>query len=94
MGRYGTKIPVTIEIIRKEKWYVARAVELDFVSQGRTPEEAKKNLLEVIEIQFEEMAREGVLEDYLAECGYELSLHTSPELVAIEKTEFGFECRA
>ncbi len=87
------KIPVTIEIIRKEKWYLARAVELDFVSQGQTPEEAKKNLLEVIEIQFEEMAREGVLEDYLAECGYELPLPSSPELVAVERTELALECR-
>jgi len=36
------KLPVTIEIIRKKKWYLARAVELDFVAQGPTPEEAKK----------------------------------------------------
>jgi len=27
---------------------LARAPELDFVSQGKTPEEARKNLLEVI----------------------------------------------
>ena len=46
-------IPVTIEIIKKDKWYVAKAVELDFITQGKTVEEAKKNLLELIEIQFE-----------------------------------------
>ncbi len=88
------KIPVTIEILRKGKWYIARAVELDFVSQGRSPEEARKNLMEVIEIQFEEMAREGVLEDYLAECGYEVERASGPEFIAVEKTAVSCECRA
>jgi len=31
------KLAVTIEIVRKEKWYLARIPELDFGSQGRTP---------------------------------------------------------
>ena len=52
------------------KWYFANCPELDFVSQGRTSEEAKKNLLEVIEIQFEEMRSTGTVEDYLAEYGF------------------------
>ncbi len=37
---------------------------MDFVSQGRTPEEVKKNLFEVIEIQFEEMQKLGTLKSY------------------------------
>lgn len=32
-----------------------RALNWDFVSQGPSPEQARRNLLEVIEIQFEEM---------------------------------------
>jgi hypothetical protein len=44
---------------------------LDFISQGKTREEAKNNLLEVIQIQFEEMSQIGALDEYLAECGYE-----------------------
>jgi len=87
------KIPITLEIVRKGKWYIARAVELDFVTQGRTPEEAKKNLMEVISIQFEEMARDGVLEEYLEECGYTRELSFTPELIALEKIEVGLECR-
>ncbi|MDM8551301.1 type II toxin-antitoxin system HicB family antitoxin [Desulfobacterales bacterium HSG2] len=59
------QLNITIEVWKKEKWFVARCPELDFVSQGKTRDEARNNLLEVIEIQFEEMA------DYLAECGYE-----------------------
>ena len=33
-----------------------------------------KNLLEVIEIQFEEMSRMGTLDEYLEECGYDLKI--------------------
>lgn len=59
------KLPVIIESWKKGLWYLARAPELDFISQGRTPEEARKNLLEVISIQFEEMKNMGTLEEYL-----------------------------
>ena len=88
-------IPITIEIVKKGMWYVARAVELDFVTQGRTADEAKKNLFEVIEIQFEEMTKLGTLEDYLKECGYEIDekMKVYPELIALEKTEVPVQCR-
>ena len=88
-------IPITIEIVKKGMWYIARAVELDFVTQGRTADEAKKNLFEVIEIQFEEMNKLGTLEDYLKECGYETDekMKVYPELIALEKTEIPVQCR-
>jgi len=44
----------TIEVWKKGNWYLAKTPELDFISQGRTSEEAKKNLLEVVRIQFTE----------------------------------------
>ena len=62
---------ITIEIWKKGKWFIAKCPELDFVSQGKTRDKAKKNLIEVIKIQFEEMEDMGTLNDYLAECGYE-----------------------
>jgi predicted RNase H-like HicB family nuclease len=58
-------LKITIEIWQKGRWYVARCPELDFVSQGATQTEARHNLLEVIQIQFEEMNVLGTLEDYL-----------------------------
>jgi len=64
------ELNVTIELWQKGRYYVAKCPELDFISQGRTTAEAKQNLLEVIDIQFEEMAEIGTLEDYLTECGY------------------------
>ena len=61
---------ITIEIWQKGRWFIAKCPELDFVSQGRSSEEAKRNLLEVIRIQFEEMAALGTLDDYMLECGF------------------------
>jgi len=61
------QLDFTIELWKKGKWYVARSPELDFVSQGKTREEARKNLEEVIKIQFEEMTEMGTLQDYLKE---------------------------
>ncbi len=41
--------------IHKEgKWYVAQAVGLGVASQGRTFEEAKKNLIEAVELYIED----------------------------------------
>ena len=65
------EINITIEVWKKGKWFIAKCPELDFISQGATRDEAKKNLLEVIQIQFEEMDKIGTLNEYLAECGYE-----------------------
>jgi len=66
------QLDFTIELWKKGRWYVARSPELDFVSQGKTREEARKNLEEVIKIQFEEMTEMGTLEEYLNECGFEI----------------------
>jgi predicted RNase H-like HicB family nuclease len=64
------KLYVTIEVWQKGNLYLASSPELDFISQGNTFEEAKKNLLEVIKIQFEEMTEMGTLDEYLSECGF------------------------
>lgn len=42
-------------IITKEgKWHVARCIELGVVSQGKTIEEAQKNLKEAVELYLED----------------------------------------
>ena len=64
------QLKITIEIWQKGRWFIAKCPELDFISQGTSPEEAKRNLLEVIQIQFEEMAALDTLGDYLLECDY------------------------
>ena len=45
--------------------YTAYCPELDVVSCGRDVAEARKNLLEVIEIQLEETAKLGTLNAFL-----------------------------
>lgn len=78
-------IEFNIEIVKKGKWYIARAPELDFVTQGSTLDEARKNLLELIEIQFEEMQKMNTLDEYLEECGF--SQTEKPEFMGIERRE-------
>ncbi len=82
------ELKITIETWAKGSWYIAKCVELDFVSQGRNPEEAKRNLLEVVDIQFEEMNEMGTLDEYLQECGYKLENGTAipmTEMVGFHK---------
>jgi predicted RNase H-like HicB family nuclease len=81
------KLQLTIEVWKKGNWYSARAPELDFVSQGKTPEEARKNLLEVIRIQFKEMKEMGTLEEYLVEYGFE----TKGDQITPQSEIMGFE---
>ena len=79
---------ITIELWQKGDWYIAKSPELDFVSQGKTREEAKKNLIEVINIQFEEMQEMGTLHEYLSECGFELkddTIFPKNEMIGFER---------
>ena len=64
------RLKITIELWQKEAWCIAKIPELDFVAQGKTIEEAKSNLIEVVRIQLAEMKEMGTFEDYLAECGF------------------------
>lgn len=83
-----TQIKTTIELWQKGKWVIAKIPELDFVAQGHTIEEAKSNLREVIKIQIDEMRGLGTLEDYLAECGFEVRgdiIEPLNEMIGFEK---------
>jgi predicted RNase H-like HicB family nuclease len=64
------KLIATVEIWTEGGMFTAYCPELDVASCGHTSEEAKKNLREVIEIQLEETAKLGTLNDFLAEAGY------------------------
>ena len=79
---------ITIEIWHKGEWFIAKCPELDFISQGKTRETAKKNLIEVIQIQFEEMEENSTLDEYLSECGYVKQNNTiipNVEMIGFEK---------
>jgi predicted RNase H-like HicB family nuclease len=53
----------TALITKEEKWYVARCIELDVVSQGKTIEEAQKNLKEAVELYIESFGSEDLPEN-------------------------------
>ena len=81
------KIKATIGLWQRGKWFVAKIPELDFVAQGRTIEEAKSNLSEVVRIQFAEMKEMGTFEDYIAECGFTIK----DDIIEPENEVIGFE---
>ena len=56
---------VTEEIWKEGNMYTAYCPELDVASCGRDIEEARNNLIEVIEIQLEETAQLGTLKTFL-----------------------------
>ncbi len=79
---------LTIEVWKKGAWYVAKAPELDFVSQGRSIQEARSNLEEIIRIQLDEMRETGTLQEYLTECGFDLNddeVSPRSEMVGFER---------
>lgn len=85
----SARLKATIELWQKEKWCIAKLPELDFVAQGRTVDEAKENLAEVIRIQFAEMKEMGTFEEYLTECGSLIkddTIEPVNEMIGFEKT--------
>jgi len=83
-----TNLKVTIETWQKGRWFLAKIPELDFVAQGRTLDEAKTNLFEVVKIQFDEMREQGSLDEYLSECGFLIkgdTIEPQTEIMGFEK---------
>lgn len=82
---------VTEEIWKEGNMYTAYCPELDVVSCGRDVEEARKNLLEVIEIQLEETAKLGTLKEFLEDAGYDLD--TTKLTLQLDKQVVAFNQR-
>ncbi len=79
---------VTEEIWKEGNMYTAYCPELDIASCGNDIEEARKNLLEVIEIQLEETAQLGTLRTFLEDAGYDLD--TSQLTLQLDKQVVSF----
>ena len=79
---------VTEEIWKEGNMYTAYCPELDVASCGRNIEEARNNLLEVIEIQLEETAQLGTLKTFLEDAGYDLN--TSQPTLQLDKQVVSF----
>ncbi len=79
---------VTEEIWKEGNMYTAYCPELDVASCGRDIEEARNNLIEVIEIQLEETAQLGTLKTFLEDAGYDLN--TSEPTLQLNKQVVSF----
>ncbi len=56
--RYNTDMKKVHSVVWKEnKWYVAKALEVEVASQGLNEKEALANLKEALELYFEDQAK-------------------------------------
>jgi predicted RNase H-like HicB family nuclease len=87
------KIKLTEEIWKEGNMYVSFCPELDMASCGESVEESKKNLKEVISINFEECRKMGTLKQLLEEAGFteeiDNVLLSRKELVSFSPLEVG-----
>ncbi|MGH2574851.1 MAG: type II toxin-antitoxin system HicB family antitoxin [Ignavibacteria bacterium] len=85
------KIKLTEEIWKEGEMYVSFCPELDVAACGETIEQAKKNLIEVIEINIEETKKKGTFQKFLNETGFIVSegdtLYLKKEVVGFEAIE-------
>jgi len=68
----STTLQYTCKLVDKGHAIVAHCPELDVYSQGYTPEEARRNLREAVNLFLEEAQRMGTLERILRDAGYSL----------------------
>jgi hypothetical protein len=87
------KVKVTEEIWKEGNMYVSYCPELDIASCGESVEESKKNLKEVISINFVECKKMGTLDQLLQEAGFSEDqgsvLLVRKELVGFSPLEVG-----
>jgi len=87
------KIKVTEEVWKEGNMYVSYCPELDMASCGKSIEESKKNLKEVISINFVECQKMGTLNELLQDAGFTEDqnnvLLARKELVSFSPIEFG-----
>ena len=55
-------VQFTAAVTHEGRWYVARALEVEVTSQGRTVDEALANLREALELYFEDETMPEVVE--------------------------------
>lgn len=56
---------VTVLIQKDDDWFVAKCVENNVASQGKTVEEAMNNLKEALELYYEDVPKEDIKEKQL-----------------------------
>jgi len=86
-----TQVKFTNQIWQEGQTFVSYSPELDVSSCGKTSEQAKKNLLEAVELFLEEAEKMGTLNSILKESGFikrrakERVIWQAPELLSLER---------
>jgi len=81
---------LNLQITREDDCFVVYCPDLELSSHGDTPEEAKKNFAEVLDIFFDDITERGTLAEVLQECGWtfveneEEPLWVPPAIIARE----------
>jgi len=87
------RIKVTEEIWKEGGMYVSYCPELDMAACGESVEEAKRNLKDVISINFVECKKMGTLDQLLQEAGFSEDqgsiMQVRKELVGFSPLEVG-----
>jgi predicted RNase H-like HicB family nuclease len=69
----GRTIRLTATVTREGDWYVARCIDVEVASQGRTIDEALANLREALELYFEDQPAPDPSEPIVAPVEVKLS---------------------
>lgn len=64
------RVEHTVQVWKEGDAYVAKAVPLDVMSCGDSPEEARANLAEAVALFLKTASDHGTLVEVLEECGY------------------------
>ena len=80
-------IETTVHIWREGSAYVARALPIDVLSHGPTPETARAAVAEAVQGYIESARAHGTLEQLLEEAGYRLvrGRWVAPQWVGVEQ---------
>ncbi|MBN1662883.1 MAG: type II toxin-antitoxin system HicB family antitoxin [Deltaproteobacteria bacterium] len=84
--RFSMHLPAIL--VKKEKWYVANCPVLDISSQGKTEDDAKKNLSEAIASFMISCHERGTLDAVLKNCGFVPDYSTPPISPMVEDTDY------
>jgi predicted RNase H-like HicB family nuclease len=86
------KLRFSEELWKEGNMFVSYAPELDIAACGETVEQAKRNLVDVIRINMEEMRKLGTLDTFLNDAGFQMS-EGNGSVMHVDKQLVGFEAR-
>ena len=84
-------IDYTIHIWKEGKHYIAHAMPINVMSSGPSPDEARKALMEAVDLFIKTALEMGSLDDVLEDCGYHFEKNewVSPAWISVERASAG-----